>query len=45
MFQRNDAPVYKKRIMKTWCGKVGVEQLNCPAQNAGLNPTEHLWVG
>ncbi|MCJ8743348.1 hypothetical protein PDJAM_G00093060 [Pangasius djambal] len=43
LFQHDDAPVHKASSMKTWCVKVGVEELEGPAQIPDLNPTEHLW--
>ncbi|MCJ8746632.1 hypothetical protein PDJAM_G00144070 [Pangasius djambal] len=43
LFQHDDAPVHKASSMKTWCVKVGVEELECPSQIPDLNPTEHLW--
>ncbi|MCJ8734572.1 hypothetical protein PDJAM_G00236930 [Pangasius djambal] len=41
LLQHDDAPVHKASSMKTWCVKVGVEELKCPAQSPDLNPTEH----
>ncbi|MCJ8734651.1 hypothetical protein PDJAM_G00237750 [Pangasius djambal] len=35
--------MHKASSMKTWCVKVGVEELECPAQSPDLNPTEHHW--
>ncbi|MCJ8738783.1 hypothetical protein PDJAM_G00039710 [Pangasius djambal] len=29
--------------MKTWCAKIGVEEVKCRAQSPDLKPTEHLW--
>ncbi|MCJ8734516.1 hypothetical protein PDJAM_G00236560 [Pangasius djambal] len=43
LLQHDDAPVHKTSSMKAWCVKVGVEELECPAQNPDLNTTEHLW--
>lgn len=40
MFQHDNVPM---RSIKTWIGKVGVEELKWPAQSSEVRPTEHLW--
>lgn len=41
MFQHANAPVYKASSMKTWFGKIGVEELKWPKQSSDLNPIEN----
>ncbi|XP_053531694.1 beta-sarcoglycan isoform X2 [Ictalurus punctatus] len=43
LFLHDDDLVHKASSMKTWCVKVGVEELECPAQSPDHNPTEHFW--
>lgn len=36
-------PCVQVSSMKTWFAKVGVEELECPAETPDLNRTEHLY--
>lgn len=40
LFQHNNTLEHKAR---TWCFKIGAEELECPAHSHDFNPTEHLW--
>ncbi|MCI4395828.1 hypothetical protein PGIGA_G00196500 [Pangasianodon gigas] len=41
--KHDSAPVHKVSSMKTWFVKVGVEELEYPAQSPDLSHTDHLW--
>ena len=43
LFQHDNAPVHKARSIQKWFVKIGVEELDRPAQIPNLNPIEHLW--
>lgn len=38
LFQYDNAPVHNANSVKTWFAIVGVEGLELPPQNTGLNP-------
>lgn len=41
LFQHDCAPAHKARSIKTWIGKLGVEQFDWHAQSPDHNLTEH----
>ena len=43
LFQHDDAPMHKAMSIQKWFVKIGVEELDWPAQNPDLNLNKHLW--
>jgi hypothetical protein len=41
-FQHDNAPMHKLRSIQKWFVKIGVEELDRPAQSPDLNPIKHL---
>ena len=43
LFQHDNDPVHQVRFIQKWFVKIGVEELDWPAQCPDLNPIEQLW--
>jgi hypothetical protein len=42
LFQHDNAPVHKVRSLQKLFFKIGVEELDLPAESPDLNPIEHI---
>ena len=43
LYQHDNAPVHKATSIQKWVVKIGVEELDWPAQSLDLNPIKQLW--
>ena len=43
MFQNDNAPCHRAKLVKRWMQSRWVAQMNRPAQSPDFNPTENLW--